>query len=56
MGESKVDLEQIKEEWLIGNAVVAFVGALLLAQAWEPSDAKSVIPILNVTVPSLPQA
>ena len=56
MSESKVDLEQIKEEWLVGNAVVAFVGSLLLAQAWEPSDVKSVIPILDVTVPTFPQA
>ena len=49
-------LEQIKEEWLVGNAVVAFVGALLMAQAWEPSDVKSVVPIINVTVPAFPQA
>ena len=56
MGESTVDLEQIKEEWLVGNAVVAFVGALLMAQPWEPSDADNVIPILNVTVPTFPQA
>ena len=56
MSESKVDLEQIKEEWLVGNSVVAFVGALLVAQAWEPSDVKSIVPILNVTVPTFPQA
>ena len=56
MSEARVDVEQIKEDWLVGNAVVAFVGALLIAQAWEPSDVKSVIPIINVTVPTLPQA
>ena len=56
MGESKVDLEQIKKEWLVGNAVVAFVGALLMAQAWEPSNVNNVIPIINVTVPTFPQA
>ena len=39
----------------MGNAVVAFVGALLMAQAWEPSDVKNVIPIINVTVPTFPQ-
>ena len=56
MGEPRVDLEQIKEEWLVGNSVVAFVGALMMAQTWEPSDVKSVIPIINVTVPTSPQA
>ena len=56
MGEPRVDLERIKEEWLVGNSVVAFVGALLMAQAWEPSDVKNVIPIINVTVPIFPQA
>ena len=55
VSEARVDVEQIKEEWLVGNAVVAFVGALLMAQAWEPSDVKSVIPIINVTVPTFPQ-
>ena len=54
MGESKVNLEQIKEDWLVGNAVVAFVGAFLMAQAWEPPDVKNAIPILDVTVPTLP--
>ena len=55
MDEAKIDVERIKEEWLVGNAVVAFVGALLMAQAWQPSDVKNVIPILNVTVPTFPQ-
>ena len=40
----------------MGNSVVAFVGALLIAQAWEPSDVRNVIPIINVTVPTFPQA
>ena len=56
MRDARIDIEQIKEEWLVGNAVVAFVGALLMAQAWEPSDARSVIPILNIAVPAFPQA
>ena len=56
MDEAKIDVEQIKEEWLVGNAVVAFVGALLMAQAWQPSDSANQLPILNVTVPTLPQA
>ena len=54
--EAKIDMEQIKEEWLVGNAVVAFAGALLIAQAWEPSDSANALPVLNVTVPTLPQA
>ena len=56
MSEATEDIEQIKEDWLVGNAVVAFVGALLMAQALEPSDAENVIPILNLTVPTFPQA
>ena len=34
----KIDLNEMKEDWLAGNAVVAFVGALLLGQAWEVSE------------------
>ena len=34
----KIDLTEMKEDWLAGNAVVAFVGALLLGQAWEVSE------------------
>ena len=56
MDEAKIEVERIKEEWLVGNAVVAFVGALLMAQAWEPSDVKNVIPIFDVSVPTFPQA
>ena len=56
MGKSKVDLEHIKVEWLVGNAVVAFVCALLMAQVWEPSDVKNVMPISYLTVPTLPRA
>ena len=32
VSEATEDIEQIKEDWLVGNAVVAFVGALLMAQ------------------------
>ena len=28
---------ELKEDWLFTNALVAFVGALLIAQVWEPS-------------------
>ena len=34
----KIDLNEMKEDWLAGNAVVAFVGALLLGQTWEVSE------------------
>ena len=56
MDEAKIEVERIKEEWLVGNAVVAFVGALLMAQAWEPSDVKNEIPIFDVSVPTFPEA
>ena len=28
----------LKEDWLFTNALVAFVGALLMWQVWEPSE------------------
>lgn len=34
----KVDLKEMKEDWLAGNSVVAFVGALLVGQSWEVSE------------------
>ena len=55
MSEARVDVEQIKEEWLVGNAVVAFVGALLMAQTWEPSEVRNEIPLLGVTGTVTPQ-
>ena len=45
-------LSRLKEDWLAGNAVVAFVGALLLAQSTQLSDAAYRLPF-NVTIPSL---
>ena len=53
VNEAKIDVERIKEEWLLGNAVLAFVGALLMAQAWQPSDSPN--EIFNLVVPTLPQ-
>ena len=38
----------LKEDWLAGNAVVAFVGALLVAQSWQTSDGTLRLPF-NVT-------
>ena len=28
------ELTELKEDWLAGNAVVAFLGALLIGQSW----------------------
>ena len=28
----------LKEDWLFTNALVAFVGALLMGQIWEPAE------------------
>ncbi len=55
MDKVGVDLEKLKEDWLVSNSVVAFAGAVLMAEAWRPSDAKNVIPILNVTLPLTPE-
>ena len=55
MSEARIDIERVKEEWLVGNAVVAFVGALLMAQTWEPSEVRNEIPLLDVMVPAMPQ-
>ena len=40
-------------DWLVGNALVAFVGALMLAQSWLRSDFTLGLP-LSVRVPVLP--
>ena len=29
---------ELKEDWLFGNALIAFIGALLMGQVWETSD------------------
>ena len=42
-----------KEEWLAGGAVVAFLGALMLAQTWRPTDGQYELPF-SVTIPALP--
>ena len=43
-------LSALKEDWLAGNAVVAFVGVLLTAQSWNLSDGVYELPF-NVTIP-----
>ena len=47
-----MDEAKLKEDWLVGNAVVAFVGALLMAQAWRRPDGANELPLLHVTVPT----
>ena len=44
-------LSALKEDWLAGNAVVAFVGVLLTAQSWNLSDGVYELPF-NVTIPA----
>ena len=40
---------EIRKDWLTGKAVVAFVGALLTGQVWEPSEATvKLLPIFAV--------
>ena len=45
----------LKEESLAGSAAVAFIGALLLAQSWEPSGGVYELPF-NLTIPVLHDA
>ena len=46
-------LSALEEDWLAGNAVVAFVGALLMAQSWKPSGGVYELPFTNLTIPAL---
>ena len=48
-------LSQLKEESLASSAAVAFIGALLLAQSWEPSGGVYELPF-NLTIPDLHDA
>ena len=50
---SKIELAILRENWLAGNAVIAFVGALLLGQSWHIwGDAEGSVKLLYlVTVP-----
>lgn len=45
-------LSKLREDWLAGNSVVAFMGALLFAQSTQLSDAAYQLPF-NVAIPSL---
>ena len=33
-----MDKEELKKDWLANNALLAFVGALLMGQAWQASE------------------
>ena len=48
-------LSQLKEESLASSAAVAFIGALLLAQSWEPSGGVYELPF-DMTIPGLHDA
>ena len=48
---SERQLSDLKEDWLAGNAVVAFVGALLTAQSWILSDGFYELPF-DLTIPA----
>lgn len=48
-------LSSLKEDWLAGNAVVAFVGVLLTAQSWNLSNGVYELPF-NVTIPAFHDA
>ena len=49
---NKRQLSALKEESLASSAAVAFIGALLLAQSWEPSGGDYELPF-NLTIPVL---
>ena len=44
---------ELKKDWLVGNGVIAFVSALLLAQQWQSTDDVYELPF-NLTFPALP--
>ena len=48
-----MDETGLKKDWLAGYAVIAFLGALMLAQTWRPSGDVYELPF-NLTVPAFP--
>ena len=44
----------LKKAWLAGNGVVAFLGALMLAQTWRPAGGTYELPF-NLTFPAFPE-
>ena len=49
----ETQLTRLREDWLAGNAVVTFIGALLIAWGSQ-SDVTYKLPF-NVTIPALPE-
>lgn len=48
-----MDDSKLKNDWLISNSVVAFIGALLIAQTPQSTDGKTEL-ILGFSIPSVP--
>ena len=48
-----MDDPKLKNDWLISNSVVAFIGALLIAQTPQSTDGKTEL-ILDLSIPSIP--
>ena len=48
---NKKQLSALQEDWLAGNAVVAFVGALLTAQSWKLSKEGTEIFVIVTYMP-----
>ena len=44
---------RLKKDWLAGNAVIAFLGALMLAQTWRPTAGGHQL-LFNIAVPAYP--
>ena len=51
--EDGMNKTELKEDWLAGNAVVAFLGALMLAQTWRLQGGAHELPF-NLTLPAFP--
>jgi len=49
--ETAIDEAKLKQDWLVNNAVVAFVGAVLMAQAWHMPEG-TVKLLFVITVPN----
>ena len=55
MHKVKIDVNRLSEDWLVGNSLIAFVGALIVAQAWDQAAGAYELPFLNAAIPALPQ-
>ena len=48
-----MDETRLKKDWFTGNAVISFLGALMLAQTWRTTGSGYELPF-NITVPAFP--